>query len=113
MAIGRSTIVVAPARVDRRTKDLLKRVRPGEIAVVDHTDLDRVAAEGLIKAGVGAVVNAAASFTRPYPNSGPLLIPRARIPLLDKGGPGLVDPVNQGEEARGRGIEVWRGGAPR
>src|SRR2546429_5340167 len=112
MAIGRSTIVVAPARVDRRTKDLLKRVRPGEIAVVDHTDLDRVAAEGLIKAGVGAVVNAAASFTGRYPNSGPLLITQAGIPLIDKVGPGLLDDVTEGEELRVDGTEVWRGGEP-
>ena len=109
MAIVRSTIVVAPARVDRRTKDLLKRVRPGEIAVVDHMDLDRVAAEGLIKAGVGAVVNAAASFTGRYPNSGPLLITRAGIPLIDKVGPGLLDAVTEGEELRVDGTEVWRG----
>src|SRR2546427_13196264 len=98
MAIDRSTIVVAPARVDRRTKDLLKRVRPGEIAVVDHTDLDRVAAEGLIKAGVGAVVNAAAAFTRRYPNSRPLAITPARIPPTHQRGPRLLERVTQGEE---------------
>jgi uncharacterized membrane-anchored protein len=109
MAIDRSTIIVAPARVDRRTKDLLKRVRPGEIAVVDHADLDRVAAEGLIKAGVVAVVNAAASFTGRYPNSGPLLITQAGIPLIDKVGPGLLDTVIEGEELRVDGTDVWRG----
>jgi len=109
MAIDRSTIIVAPARVDRRTKDLLKRVRPGEIAVVDHADLDRVAAEGLINAGVVAVVNAAASFTGRYPNSGPLLITQAGIPLIDKVGPGLLDTVIEGEELRVDGTEVWRG----
>jgi uncharacterized membrane-anchored protein len=109
MAIDRSTIIVAPARVDRRTKDLLKRVRPGEIAVVDHADLDRVAAEGLIKAGVVAVVNAAASFTGRYPNSGPLLITQAGIPLIDKVGSGLLDSVSEGEELRVDGSDVWKG----
>ena len=46
------------ARVDRRTKNLLRRIQPGEIAVIDHEDLDRVAAEGLVERGVSAVVNA-------------------------------------------------------
>ncbi|HLF41015.1 MAG TPA: putative cytokinetic ring protein SteA [Acidimicrobiia bacterium] len=109
MAIDRSTIVAAPARVDRRTKDLIKRVRPGEIAVIDHADIDRVAAEGLIRAGVGAVVNAADSFTGRYPNSGPLRIARAGIPLVDGLGSGLLDAVTEGEELRVAGAEVWRG----
>ena len=63
--------VVGRVRVDRRTKLLLQRVQPGEIAVIDHEDLDRIAAEGLVAAGVAAVVNAGASFTGRYPNVGP------------------------------------------
>ena len=31
------------ARVGRRTKDLAKRLQPGEIAIIDHVDVDRVA----------------------------------------------------------------------
>ena len=31
-----------PVRVDARTKKLTKRLRAGEVAVIDHTDLDRV-----------------------------------------------------------------------
>ena len=109
MALDPSTIVAAPARVDRRTKDLIKRVRPGEIAVIDHADVDRVAAEGLIRAGVAAVVNASASFTGRYPNSGPLLIARAGIPLVDELGPALLDTVAEGDALRVVGDEVWRG----
>ena len=51
----------------KRTKDLIKRLEPGEIAVIDHADLDRVAADGLIDAGVAAVVNAVAVDLRPLP----------------------------------------------
>jgi len=40
--------IVGVARVDRRTKNLTKRLRPGDIAVIDHLDLDRVAAEALV-----------------------------------------------------------------
>jgi hypothetical protein len=89
MSLPRTTLATGPARVDRRTKDLIKRARPGDVAVIDHADIDRIAAEGLIRAGVAAVVNAASSFTGRYPNSGPSLIVEAGIPLVD----GLSSPT--------------------
>ena len=58
--------------VDRRTKDMIPRLQAGEIAVINHRDLDRVAADGLIEAGVVAVVNAAPSISGRYPNGGPI-----------------------------------------
>lgn len=87
-------------RVDRRTKDLAKRIQPGEIAVIDHEDLDRVAAETLIDAGAGAIVNAARSITGRYPNSGPLLVAQAGIPILDAVGPDVLGRVAEGQLAR-------------
>jgi len=51
------------ARVDRRTKELLTRIAPGNIAVIDHEDLDRLSAEGLVEAGVGGGGNAARSIS--------------------------------------------------
>lgn len=84
------------ARVDTRTKELLRRIRPGEVAVIDHEDLDRVAAEGLVAAGVSAVVNAAASASGRYPNVGPLLVVGAGIPLLDGVGPELFEQAREG-----------------
>ena len=71
--------VVGRARVGKRTKDLTKRLEPGDIAVIDHADLDRVAADGLIDAGVVAVVNASPSITGRYPNGGPLRLVRAGV----------------------------------
>ena len=109
MAIDPLTIIAAPARVDRRTKDLIRRVRPNEIAVIDHADVDRVAAEGLIQAGVAAVVNASASFTGRYPNSGPLLLTQAGIPLVDEVGSGALESLAEGDLLRVVGGEVWRG----
>lgn len=78
------------ARVDARTKRLLPRLHPGEIAIIDHEDLDRVSAEGLISRQVGAVVNASRSSTGRYPNLGPLLLRTAGIPLLDEAGPAVM-----------------------
>jgi uncharacterized membrane-anchored protein len=71
------------ARLGRRTKELVKRLGPGDIAVVDHTNIDRIAAEELIATGVRAVLNAAASSDGRYPNAGPLLLARAGITLVD------------------------------
>ncbi len=74
------------ARVDRRTKALIARLQPGDIAVIDHEDLDRVAAETLVGARPAAVINASASMTGRYPNIGPLALTEAGIPLIDAAG---------------------------
>lgn len=70
-------------KLGRRTKELVKRLRPGDIAVVDHVNIDRIAAEELIASGARAVVNAAESSDGRYPNTGPLLLVRAGIVLID------------------------------
>ena len=70
-------------RLGKRTKELVKRLRPGEIAVIDHRDIDRVSGEDLVNAGVLAVVNQATSSSGTYPNMGPVLIAQAGIHLVD------------------------------
>ncbi|MBA2625012.1 MAG: hypothetical protein H0U89_05345 [Acidimicrobiia bacterium] len=85
------------ARVDRRTKELIKRLQPGEVAVIDHRDLDRVAADGLVEGGAVAVVNAAVSISGRYPNGGPIRVVRAGIPLLDAVGSDLLQRVSEGD----------------
>ncbi|HEY8416992.1 MAG TPA: putative cytokinetic ring protein SteA [Limnochordales bacterium] len=71
------------ARVGTRTKALITRLRAGDIAVIDHPDLDEVAADGLRQARVRAVINLAPSITGRYPNLGPSLLLAAGVPLLD------------------------------
>jgi uncharacterized membrane-anchored protein len=78
--------IVAVARVDRRTKNITRRLNPGEIAIIDHSDLDRVSAEELIRRRVVAVVNASVSITGRYPNVGPQLLLDAGIPVIDGAG---------------------------
>jgi uncharacterized membrane-anchored protein len=85
------------ARCGKRTKDLIKRLQPGEVAVIDHTDLDRVAADGLIESGVSAVVNAGSSISGRYPNVGPIRVVQAGIPLIDAVGPELFERVHDGD----------------
>ena len=104
-----TTDVVGPARVDRRTKDLIKRLEGGEIADIDHEDLDRVAADGLVEAKVAAVVNAAPSISGRYPNLGPLRVVSAGIPLVDVDEPGLLDRIREGDTLHLVDGEIWRG----
>ncbi len=85
--------IIGTARVDKRTKDLLTRLQPGEIAVIDHEDVDRVAAEALVLRQPRAVVNAARSATGRYPNLGPLLLCSAGIPLIDDAGAGVMNVI--------------------
>jgi uncharacterized membrane-anchored protein len=89
--------VVGRARVDRRTKDLVKRIQPGEVAVIDHRDLDRVAADALVEAGASAVVNASPSISGRYPNGGPIRVVRAGIPLVDDAGKDVMTAVSEGD----------------
>jgi uncharacterized membrane-anchored protein len=100
------------ALVGKRTKDLTKRLEPGDIAVIDHADLDRVAAEGLVDAGVVAVVNAASSITGRYPNGGPLRLVKAGVVLLDDAGPGVMEPALDGRRLRLVDGEILDGDDP-
>jgi uncharacterized membrane-anchored protein len=78
-----SEAVTGTARLGRRTKHLVKRLHPGDVAVIDHVNIDRIAAEELIATGVHAVVNASQSSDGCYPNTGPLLLVRAGVTVLD------------------------------
>lgn len=97
------------ARVDRRTKRLLRRIQPGEIAVIDHEDLDRISAEGLVERGVSAVVNASRSISGRYPNLGPLILMEHGIPLVDGVGKILTRKIREGDVVRLDGDRVYRG----
>lgn len=89
-----------PARLDHRTKNLTKRLRPGDIAVIDHVDLDRVSAEALVAGGVAGVINAAPSISGRYPNLGPEILVAAGVPLLDRVGPAVFTQLREGDEVR-------------
>jgi uncharacterized membrane-anchored protein len=110
-ADGTGVAVFGTARVDRRTKDLAKRILRGEIAVVDHLDLDPVAADSLVTAGVTAVVNASPSFSGRYPNLGPLQLVRAGVIVIDDVGPEVMDTIADGDEIAVLGDAVLRAGA--
>ncbi|MFL5873886.1 MAG: putative cytokinetic ring protein SteA [Solirubrobacterales bacterium] len=97
------------ARLGERTKHLVKRLHSGDVAVIDHVDIDRIAAEELIEAGVVAVLNASPSSQGRYPNAGPLMLAGAGIRLIDAPGAGLFDRLKDGDRVRIEGGTILVG----
>ena len=101
--------VEGTARLDRRTKRLVGRLKPGNVAIIDHDELDRVAAESLLERGVAAVVNARSSVSGRYPNLGPLILAKAGVPILDNVGTEVFDRLHEGEQVRLEGTSLYSG----
>ncbi|MGE5371539.1 MAG: putative cytokinetic ring protein SteA [Solirubrobacterales bacterium] len=99
------------ARLDRRTKDLVKRLRKGDIAFIDHDDIDEVSAKSIIAVKPQAVVNAQASITGRYTTKGAQKILKAGIPIIDEVGPGFFDRIREGALVEIRDGEVWHTGS--
>jgi uncharacterized membrane-anchored protein len=95
------------ARLDGKTKKLTKRLEPGDIAIIDHVDLDRVSAEALASCGVAAVINVARSISGRYPNLGPQILVQAGVPLIDDVGPDVFTKVREGDTVRVDGDALY------
>jgi uncharacterized membrane-anchored protein len=111
MAIAAATLIRGTARLGRRTKDLVKRLGPNDVAVIDHRNLDRIAAEELAACGVRATLNASPSSDGTYPNTGPLTLVRAGVPLFDAG-PELFELLADGDPIEIDGGQIRSGGTP-
>jgi uncharacterized membrane-anchored protein len=98
------------ARLGRRTKNLVGRLGPDDVAIIDHQDLDRVTAEELLESGVRVVVNVSRSQSGRFPNPGPLLLVRGGVRLIDAPGAPLFDEVSDGEDVTVRGASLFRNG---
>src|SRR3954468_17817972 len=99
--------VTGTVRLDRRTKNLTKRLRPGDVAIIDHQDIDRVSADALVGCRVAAVVNAAPSISGRYPNLGPEILVQAGIPLVDDVGKEIFSTLKEGTTVRLDGNTVY------
>jgi uncharacterized membrane-anchored protein len=102
--------LTGPAKLDRTTKKLVKRLCADDIAIIDHTDLDRVSAEELVESGVRVVVNVAPSQSGRFPNPGPLALARGGVRLIDVSADDLFDQVSEGELLTVRGAGLYRNG---
>lgn len=97
-------------RLGKRTKELAALLRPQEIAIIAHEDLDAVGASGLIEAGAIAVVNACSSLTCRYPNLGPRLLYDHQVPLLDNVGEEIFQLVKDGDLVKIEGRKILKNG---
>jgi uncharacterized membrane-anchored protein len=104
--------VHGPARVDAAAARLAGRARPGDIAVIEHLDLDAGTARLLVASGVGAVVNAAPSISGRYPNLGPQVLVEAGVPVLDRVGAEVMRLVGDGDRLRLDGETLYKGDRP-
>jgi uncharacterized membrane-anchored protein len=101
--------IAGPVRVGTSAASLRGRLRPGDLAVIDHLDLDRVSAESLLAAGAAAVINLAPSSSGRYPNLGPRALVEAGVPVLDRVGEDLPRAVEDGEQLRLAEDRLYRG----
>src|SRR3954451_18978621 len=104
------TTIEGPARLGRRTKVLVRRLHPSDIAIIDHEDLDRIAAEDLVATRVRAVINVAPFSTGRYPNGGPLTLAQAGVRLMEAPGAALFDELRDGDVIAISGGDVRRNG---
>jgi uncharacterized membrane-anchored protein len=109
MAIATATAIRGTARLGRRTKDLVKRLGADDIAIIDHRNLDRIAAEELAACGVRATINAAPSSDGSYPITGPLTLVRAGVPLIDAG-PEIFERLDDGDDVEISAGRILAGG---
>jgi uncharacterized membrane-anchored protein len=100
------------ARLDKRTKRLVRRLGPDDIAIIDHKDLDRVSAEELLATNVRVVINVSPSMSGRFPNAGPLELVRGGVRLIDVNGDSdLFEEVRDGESLVVRGSSLFRNGS--
>ncbi|HVW40100.1 MAG TPA: putative cytokinetic ring protein SteA [Amycolatopsis sp.] len=92
--------ITGVARVDRRTRALLRRISPGDVVFLDQIDLDRSTADALVEAEVAAVVNASPSISGRFPNLGPEVVVGAGIPLVDGVGGEVLRRLKDGTKVR-------------
>jgi uncharacterized membrane-anchored protein len=100
------------ARLGRRTKELVNRLGPGDVAFVDHADMDRVSAESIVATGCEVVVNAAPFISGAYPNVGPLLLALAGVKLVDEVGEAVFERIADGDRVVVEGGTILVAGRP-
>lgn len=102
--------ITGTIKMDKKTKNLVKRLNYGEIAVIDHRDIDEIAAESLVEKKVLAVINADKSISGRYPNTGPSILCEAGIPILDDVGNDIFDILKENDKITVVDNEIYKDG---
>src|SRR3989440_1679627 len=107
----RQRVFAGPARLGARTKHLVKRLGPDDIAIIDHVGIDRVAGEDLVASGCRCVVNVAPSVSPRYSNQGPAILVAGGVHLVDMPGAPLFEILKDGQAIEVRDGRLHRDGA--
>ncbi len=105
-------LIDGTAKLDKKTKNLVKRLRSTDIAIIDHQDLDRVTAEALLETDVKVVINASSFCSGRYPNSGHYLLYKAGVVLIDNAGSTLFEKIHEGDRIMLKEGVIFRDGKP-
>jgi len=100
------------ARLGKRTKHLVKRLDAGDVAVIDHAGIDRIAGEELVASGCRHVINVAPSASPRYANQGPAILVEGGVQLIDMPGAPLFEMLKEGETVTVDGGSLFRDGQP-
>src|SRR3954449_8919577 len=106
---GADPTFTGPVRLGKRTKRLTKRLKPEDIAVIDHAEIDRVSGEDLVGTGVRCVINCSRSASPRYGNQGPVIVTDSGIHLVDMPAAPLFELLKDGEDVTVRGGTLLRG----
>lgn len=98
MLLSRGNCTKGRAVVDVKTKRLVRRLRPGQVAVVSHADMDLLAARSLVAGRVRVVLNAEPSVTGRFPCSGSRVLLQSGVPVVDCLGHDLFSQIQEGQE---------------
>lgn len=92
-------VITGTLKKDRRTKNLVRRLKQGDIALIAHPDLDPVAAEALIQKKVAAVINTQPTLTGRFPTTGALMLLQHGIPIVETNEQNAFDELRDGKVA--------------
>ncbi|UNC92535.1 putative cytokinetic ring protein SteA [Candidatus Contubernalis alkaliaceticus] len=97
-------------KLDKRTKNLSKRIQAGDIALIDHVDIDEMAGYSLARNNIKAVLNINSSISGKYPNLGPKILIDHGIYVLDEVDKEIWEMVSDGVELEIHGDQVLMNG---
>ncbi len=99
-----------PARLGKKTKRLIPKLKAADVAILNHEDIDRVCAEDLVETGVRHVINCSRSTSGTYPNRGPLILAEAGVHLVDMPGAELFETLSGGDTVTLRDGSLFKDG---
>jgi len=99
-------------RKGKITKQLVQSLKPNEIPVIFHKDLDATAANSLLESKIKAVINCSQSISSIFPANGARMLIENDIVLLDNMGEKFYDYIKNGDKVEIKGNQLIINGIP-